>query len=458
MSETVRSSISSWCSSFLNPTPKRAIVAFSGGPDSVCLVDCLEKHYPELSLILVHFDHGLRGESKNDSEWVQDFASKRGMEVVVEAIPVADLASEKKWSLESSGRYLRYQKLEQFLVDFDVTHCFLGHHQDDCIETFLFRIIKGSKRGAQSIQPFVPFRSNTFLCRPLLDCYKEDILEYCHENQLPYLKDESNQDLSFDRNHIRHHLEAFAGPINASYKKQLSSFITYQSEINAYIDHQSKWAHIPKLINEHYAWFDLSGVPDNRFITSWLVAHMFRNIKDSLLDLDFTYDEKHVKALSQHIENNIVEVYQCPRDVFCQVIDRVVFFSFPKPMDPIKLEIGHNIIEPLGIDVLIQVIPPQQSYTSTQKKAYMAVDTLDVDIVLRSGGKGDTFQLFNSDSEKSLLTCMSKLKVPRVLRSRLPLFFLDNHLAWITEYQVSGKFKISQKTTSILCIEIKDIK
>jgi len=187
-----------------NHHPKRVVIAFSGGVDSRVLLELssiYQKTFPSIAVIAVHVHHGL---SANADEWAQQcstWCEQLGISFAVEKVTLDQSSSE---SLEKLARDARYQVLSQYLEagDFLLT----GQHSDDQVETFLLALKRGSgPKGLSSMAQIMPFR-NAFIVRPLLSASRTDIEEFAHQQGLRWVEDESNTDLRFDRNFIRHEI------------------------------------------------------------------------------------------------------------------------------------------------------------------------------------------------------------------------------------------------------------
>ena len=73
---------------------------------------------------------------------------------------------------------------------------------NDNAETVLMHILRGSgARGAAGIKPV----SNRFF-RPLLDETREEIDKYAFENDIPFVYDETNGQIKYTRNFVRHEI------------------------------------------------------------------------------------------------------------------------------------------------------------------------------------------------------------------------------------------------------------
>ena len=183
---------------------EKYLIAYSGGVDSHVLLHlCAQlKNSPsgfEQSFSAVYVDHGL---SYNASKW-----GKHCQHICFELdIPLTiievDATPKKGQSPEASARTARYQAFSELL---EKNECLLtAQHLDDQAETLLLQLLRGSGVRGLSAMPRVKPFAQGFLCRPMLDYKKQDILAYAQLHQLQWIEDESNQEESYDRNYLRH--------------------------------------------------------------------------------------------------------------------------------------------------------------------------------------------------------------------------------------------------------------
>lgn len=184
--------------------PKESfVVAVSGGPDSLCLLDLLfllSQKY-DFALHIVHVNYRLRGrDSDQDEQLVRESAVRY-------RIPLTVFHPKKTnpSNLEEKLRDIRYHLLEQVRTKKKATLIAVAHHEDDQAETFLLRLIRGSGMlGLSAMRP-----KNNFVIRPLIEMSRADILCYLKERDIPYRVDESNSDPTFLRNQFRQTLIPF---------------------------------------------------------------------------------------------------------------------------------------------------------------------------------------------------------------------------------------------------------
>jgi tRNA(Ile)-lysidine synthase len=202
----------------------RVGVAVSGGADSVALLRVLLELRKELGVVLsvVHINHSLRSaESDADEQFVRDLSSDNDLPFFSARVDVKSFASEKKLSIETAARQLRYEYFEQLLRKREVNKIATGHTLDDQAETVLLKLVRGAgTRGLAGIYPefhldYRPTpkprtseseRDQLTIVRPLLGSQRSQIEQYLSEIRRAWRDDSSNAELHYTRNKVRHEI------------------------------------------------------------------------------------------------------------------------------------------------------------------------------------------------------------------------------------------------------------
>lgn len=188
----------------LFPDPGLAVVAVSGGPDSIALLHALHEFGStlRLELLIAHLDHGLRGEEgARDAAQVGELAGKLGLPV---EIGVRRVSAPRGTSLEEAARTVRYAFLSEVAARHRARYVAIAHTADDQAETLLMRLLRGAgPRGLQAMTP-IAARAGVSVVRPLLDATRDLVRSYLNDHQLPFRLDRTNKDLRLERNRIRH--------------------------------------------------------------------------------------------------------------------------------------------------------------------------------------------------------------------------------------------------------------
>ena len=178
------------------------VVACSGGPDSLALVEVLRQltaRY-QLRLAVAHFEHGIRGAaSRADALFVQEYCAAHALPCVVEAADVPAAAQAAGQSLETAGRELRYAFLERVRVERGLDVIATAHHADDQAETVLMHLLRGA--GLTGLAGIQPQRGR--LIRPFLSVTKQEIRAYLAAAGLTPREDVTNSEPDCLRNRVR---------------------------------------------------------------------------------------------------------------------------------------------------------------------------------------------------------------------------------------------------------------
>jgi tRNA(Ile)-lysidine synthase len=203
-----------------------ALLAVSGGPDSLALLHSLlrlQPLYPALRLEVAHFNHRIRGEAAaGDARFVENFCRENNLPFHLGQFDVPAFAAAQGLSLEDAARQARYAFLGNLAVRLGLALVLTGHHADDQAETVLMRLLRGTGpqglAGMARLGPLPPPAASlkilfplagtmpVRLGRPLLAVWRRDIEAYSQEHRLTPRQDETNLQSEFARNRVRHRL------------------------------------------------------------------------------------------------------------------------------------------------------------------------------------------------------------------------------------------------------------
>lgn len=182
----------------LAPGAKRPLAAVSGGADSLALLVALID--AGFAPVAGHLDHRLRPDSGSDAQFVTAVCRDLGVELLVEQVDVAKVASRKGWNLEDAGRRLRYEFLDRAASRLGADVIVTGHTKDDQAETVLMQILRGTAHATGAA------RRRGRIVRPLLRVRHETLAAFLRERGLTWLEDETNRDTRLLRAWLRHEL------------------------------------------------------------------------------------------------------------------------------------------------------------------------------------------------------------------------------------------------------------
>lgn len=181
---------------------EKIICGVSGGPDSICMLNILMQIKKEINfnIIVCHVNHLIREEATSDEQYVQKYCEKNQIKYYIKRIDVKKYANNKKQGSEEAGRNIRYEFFEQILEKENANKIAIAHNKNDKIETIIMNIIRGS--GITGLKGIEPIRENKYI-RPLIEIERQEIENYCKENQLEPRIDKTNFINDCTRNKIR---------------------------------------------------------------------------------------------------------------------------------------------------------------------------------------------------------------------------------------------------------------
>src|SRR5690554_672623 len=180
---------------------ERILIAVSGGPDSMALLHLFVR-WNVRNIGAFHLNHGFRETAARDAAFVRDYCRDLHIPVEIQEYDINRYLAASGESKQQGARKIRYQLLKNFAEAGGYHRIALGHHGDDQAETVLMRVLRGA--GLHGLGGIPPQRGP--FIRPLLSVYKEEILQYCQDFDVPYVLDETNFEPVYLRNKIRQEL------------------------------------------------------------------------------------------------------------------------------------------------------------------------------------------------------------------------------------------------------------
>lgn len=180
------------------------VLGVSGGPDSMALLHIMAalRGSLDIDIAAAHVDHGLRPAAREEQDYVEAACRRLGVDFFKHRIDARRIAAAEQKTLEEAGRDERYRFFREVARQIGAGLIATAHHRDDVAETVLLHLLRGS--GLKGLRGILPRQGDVL--RPLLGVDKEAILLYLKRGNIRYYIDESNADLSFTRNRIRHEL------------------------------------------------------------------------------------------------------------------------------------------------------------------------------------------------------------------------------------------------------------
>ncbi len=451
-------------------TDVSVVIAVSGGPDSVAMLDALvrlrEKSFRPKTINMAHLNHRLRGaESDQDERFVIDLAGRLGIDCFVERKDIADLACREKSNLEATARRIRYEFLRQVAEKSGSRIVFTGHTQDDQVETFLMRLLRGSSaEGLRGIHRIGPLGESVKLMRPLLTTTRQEVLEHCTYYRLIYRIDSSNLSTDFTRNRIRHEL----APLLRSFNPRFDEAVVRIGEMIAENEDFIQTASL-ELFAKSEAGSELDIKPlqgshpalRRRALRQWL-----RAICGGMQQIDF----KHLIALERLIvQSQSGRTIELPGDWRAtREFDRIILsrkgepaIDSGNPGDPGSIGLTEESEQDFaGFKfVLRRHVPRESGWVTKTRDAgeYFALlgECKELDrLRIRTRKRGDAYIPEGRVHKIKLKTLMIRRKIPLSQRNNYPILVTaDDRIVWSPGLPIAREFAVGEnEKDAINCV------
>lgn len=181
----------------------KIVIGVSGGPDSITLLNLAleikQENLIDFDIVVCHVNHLIREEAADDEEYVRQFCKRYNIEFFAKRIDIEEVAQKEKIGTEEAGRKARYEFFNEILEKTFSNKIATAHTANDNAETVLMNIIRGS--GTSGLKGIEAKRDN--LIRPLIECSRNEIEEYCERNNLNPRIDKTNLKNIYTRNKVR---------------------------------------------------------------------------------------------------------------------------------------------------------------------------------------------------------------------------------------------------------------
>ncbi|AEH51988.1 tRNA lysidine(34) synthetase TilS [Pseudothermotoga thermarum] len=275
----------------LIPPGSKVLVALSGGMDSVCLLSVLLNIRQKIGfeIAAAHLNHMIRPTAARDEEFVKQLCKEFNVELYVEKFDVLAFCKQEKVGIEEGARIVRYQFLEKVRKKSSSDLIALAHNLNDLVETMVHRVVRGT-----GLTGLVCMKSKDGAkIRPLLYTTREEIESYVHRKSLPYVEDETNYDLTYTRNYIRHKVIPLLKQMNPNLENTLKQLHFSSILLEKHVTRILENAKVVKLTDRMV--FSIEGCDEFEIVEilkycaeSFGVCLAFRQIEDFLKSIGKT--------------------------------------------------------------------------------------------------------------------------------------------------------------------------
>lgn len=409
------------------------VVALSGGSDSMSMLNILNSVKDEygISLIAAHVNHGIRGESADrDEAFVKEKCNEAGIELHILKADVVGMAKEKGIGLEECGRQVRYGFFNSLGKNILIA---TAHNLSDRTETFLFNFSRGTAlRGLCSI----PARRDNII-RPLIECTKEEINAYCKDNSIDYVTDETNSDVTYSRNRIRHNVIPQLSKINSSFEACASRCIESLNEDEAFLVSLSNELSEKAKVEDGY---DAKLLADSPLP---VLKRALVFICESSVGI--TPEYRSLENIIKILKNS--GQVQINGGAYVRVRKGVL--DFPEK----SKGLGNASIETKIVN--INEINNLQNISKQYLEYFLDYDKIVGSIVIRSRLAGDKISLSGRGCTKSLKKLFNELAVPPEKRDLTAVVADDNGILILEGIGIDRRVAVTGETKKVIIVKIK---
>lgn len=442
------------------------VVGISGGADSVSLFHflCNIQSQYNLTLVGVHIHHGIRGiDADSDADYVEQLCKSYNIKCEIFRYDIHKEAVELKVTEEEAGRIIRYKVFAQVLKKYDANKIAVAHNMNDQSETLIMRLFRGT--GLRGLTGIPPIRDN--IIRPLIQCSRESIEQYCQENNLEYKKDYTNDMNIYTRNKIRLQLIPWIKEnFNPSIIYTLSKMSMLLQEEEDYIEGQAKLAYKLCTVSQNNKKVQLSinalkNYPD--VIKKRVIRIALQYLRKDLHDIELTHIVEAIKLINKDTGKkiNLTEgiIIEKQYSVLC-------FYMNNKKINKnycynINLN-GELYIEEANLYIKSEIKYKDCANFFGEKSNNLCTKVFDYDKIndnvnIRTRLAGDKIYLKGSGTKK-LKEFFIDIKLPREQRNTIALLAAGENIIWVLGHRTSGAYDIDENTKTILCIQYKNLK
>jgi len=429
-------------------------------PDSVALLHSLYQLREEyqISLFVVHLNHMFRGrEAEEDAEFVAKMGQRLDIPSFIESVNVPRIMEETGLSAQLAARQVRYQLYERILAQEGAQKIALGHHGDDQAETILMRFLRGA--GADGLTGIPPVRER--IIRPLLEVSRQEIENYCQEQELAFRTDYSNLKTIYLRNKIRLELLPL---LEKEYNSNIRQTLVRLGDIlradSYYLQEKALEALEEALIR----------FEEGRMILSWekISAHSkalqrriyresIRKVRGNLDNISF----EHLEDLLDFFLREERGQKTLPGGLLIEKSYGNILIKSKESQEEFtyKLQIpGSTSIPELGMKIISKLIENPslaKPKVDIPWQAYLDYYPACGELVVRNRREGDRIRPLGMTGSKKLKEFFIDQKIPRYERDRIPLVAQGSEILWIVGKRLGNKRELPKHDKQVLFLQVE---
>lgn len=446
----------------------RILVALSGGPDSVCLLNILHslKEILDISIYAAHINHCLRGEEAlKDELYSEKLCEGLDIPFYSRSVDINEISKTRGISTEMAGREERYAFFNELKQELGLDKIAIAHNLNDQAETIIMRIMRGT--GLEGLVGIKPVRDEIYI-RPILCLSRKEIEEYCEKEALDPRIDKSNYEDIYSRNKIRLKAIPF---IEENFNKDIVTTLnrlSYMCNIdNEFIENIVQ----DKFIDFCYYNNDSLYIKKEAFNEKESI--ITRVVRKALMEFSSVYhnfEMKHIYDIIYFQKGNTGKSIDLPNGIKAINIygdiklelnvlkkEKISFKSTKINISELSKLDGKIIldIDKFKYNIAFQVIDSEKNikFNSNNLIKYFDYDKIKHNIIIRNRLEGDKIVPIGMSGTKKVKDIFINAKIPKNERDYIPIVTFDDEIAWVVGIKVSDSFKVTKDSKNILKID-----
>ncbi len=402
------------------------LLGVSSGKDSMCMLHLFMASGAQISV--AHLNYNLRGEhSIGDQEFISKFCKEKSIAFYTKnAFKSIESKNTQNWA-----RDLRYQFFDELGKKIKADFICTAHHKQDNIESFMFNLFRGS--GLKGLSGIAQKRNK--ILRPLLNFKKDEIDQFVKDKNILFRIDESNLQLDYDRNKIRHKI---LPTVNEVFPNAFENISTAISNIND------------------------SNLLLNNFISNWKEKNCVENEASLKIPISALNRLKGKRSLLFEI----LSPYNFNRSQIRSILDSLGKSGLFQESSNATLRMEREELilfktsQPKECEIVITVMEVHEvQFNKDAFQEYIDGDKMSPPLEIRKVAEGEKMQPLGMNGQSKKISDIAiDLKMSYEEKQNLRIAVSNEIPVWLIGHVLDHRFKIDSSTKKILSLRTKSIK
>jgi tRNA(Ile)-lysidine synthase len=420
---------------------KNYLLALSGGVDSTVLAALF--HLSGTDFAVAHCNFHLREtESDDDQRFVENLAAGFNRPCFVKDFDTSGYSANQGISVQMAARDIRYEWFNELADQYGFDFIATGHNRNDVVETVLLNLSRGTGiRGLSGISP----RYGKII-RPLLFASRDAITTFAKDNKLVWREDSSNAEIKYLRNKIRHVIIPAFETLNPAFVQNTLETAHRLSQTEKFLDFTLRQVKQ-----------DICTILPDRYLIDIKKLLQYPAVDFLLFELmrEFGVNPTGAHSITRSLGSTSGKQFHTP--THCITRDRshlIITPNFtPAEDEAIIDQETAQINYPFSLTFSMMESNPLFRIPKESRFAALDADLVSFPLKLRRWKTGDRFHPLGLTGSKKISDFLINMKIPLPDKKQVWILESNDKIAWVVNYRIDNRFKITSGTRKILLIE-----